>query len=224
MNVNYMVVNHQGMQAQRLHEMLNKRLSSSISLHKQEEHQPDVWQALSGDKDDFLIYDRCGRLTDHISLPYSIIGQGHIENAIKQSYCKRPCGDCMHEPSGDLPAVCNGPVESRPEGEGPAAVEVETEPGRGHGHGHHHGEQHVAGHTHGQGHGHHHGDHHGAGHAHGQNQHGHSEHRQGHDQGVRVEDLGLDISPLDLGQLLMGQQAMHLGQMPQGPQVALERP
>lgn len=40
---------------------------------------------------------RCGRLTHHISLPYSIIGQGHIEGAIKEAYCNRICGDCTHE-------------------------------------------------------------------------------------------------------------------------------
>lgn len=40
---------------------------------------------------------RCGRLTHHISLPYTIIGQGHVEGAIKEAYCKRLCGECTHE-------------------------------------------------------------------------------------------------------------------------------
>uniref|UniRef100_A0A096M0U7 Selenoprotein P N-terminal domain-containing protein n=1 Tax=Poecilia formosa TaxID=48698 RepID=A0A096M0U7_POEFO len=83
-DVVYMVINHQGEQAQRLHPMLAERLSDKISLYKQGEQQPDVWQALNGKKDDFIIYDslcnlRCGRLTHHISLPYSVIGHGHIE-------------------------------------------------------------------------------------------------------------------------------------------------
>ncbi|CAL8345043.1 unnamed protein product [Lota lota] len=60
-NVNYMVVNHQGMQAQRLHSMLTTRLSSSIKLYKQGDQDADVWQALNGEKDDFLVYDRSGR-------------------------------------------------------------------------------------------------------------------------------------------------------------------
>jgi hypothetical protein len=60
-NVNYMVINHQGIQAQRLHSMLTTRLSSSISLYKQGDQDADVWQALKGEKDDFLIYDRSGR-------------------------------------------------------------------------------------------------------------------------------------------------------------------
>ncbi len=57
-NVVYMVVNHQGEQAQRLHPMLEQRLTENILLYKQGEQQPDVWQTLRGEKDDFLIYDR----------------------------------------------------------------------------------------------------------------------------------------------------------------------
>lgn len=53
-----MVINHQGGQAQRLHSLLEQRLSQSVTLYKQDEQQPDVWQTLNGDKDDFLIYDR----------------------------------------------------------------------------------------------------------------------------------------------------------------------
>lgn len=40
---------------------------------------------------------RCGRLTHHISLPYSIISAGHVEVAIKDTYCKRICGECTYE-------------------------------------------------------------------------------------------------------------------------------
>lgn len=58
-NVVYMVVNHQGEHAQRLHPMLADRLSENITLYKQDELQPDVWKSLNAQKDDFLIYDRC---------------------------------------------------------------------------------------------------------------------------------------------------------------------
>lgn len=40
---------------------------------------------------------RCGRLTHHIALPYSIIGTGHLETAIRDTYCDRICGECTHE-------------------------------------------------------------------------------------------------------------------------------
>uniref|UniRef100_A0A3B3VRI7 Selenoprotein P n=1 Tax=Poecilia latipinna TaxID=48699 RepID=A0A3B3VRI7_9TELE len=146
-----MVINHQGEQAQRLHPMLAERLSDKISLYKQGEQQPDVWQALNGKKDDFIIYDRCGRLTHHISLPYSVIGHGHIESAIKEAYCNRMCGAS----------------------DGPAAVGDNTEHdhSRHHGHGHH-------GHGH-HGHGHHGHGHHGHGH-HGQHGHHHHRHHGDH--------------------------------------------
>lgn len=57
-DVLYIVVNDQGEQAQRLHPMLAMRLSENITLYKQEEQQPNVWQTLNGMKDDFFIYDR----------------------------------------------------------------------------------------------------------------------------------------------------------------------
>lgn len=57
-DVVYMVVNHQGAQAQSMHGMLTARLSEHISLHKQDEAQADVWHTLGGSKDDFFIYDR----------------------------------------------------------------------------------------------------------------------------------------------------------------------
>uniref|UniRef100_A0A3P8ZCY3 Selenoprotein P N-terminal domain-containing protein n=1 Tax=Esox lucius TaxID=8010 RepID=A0A3P8ZCY3_ESOLU len=92
-----MVVNHQGEKAQRLHKLLKQKLSEKITLYKQEPEQVDVWQSLAGQKDDFLIYDRCGRLTYHISLPYSIMSIPYVENAIKETYCARICGNCKHE-------------------------------------------------------------------------------------------------------------------------------
>ncbi|KAK7933423.1 hypothetical protein WMY93_004319 [Mugilogobius chulae] len=137
-NVVYMVINHQGAQAQRLHPLLAEKLSANITLYKQPEDQPDVWQILKGEKDDFLIYDRCGRLTNHISLPYSIIGQGHVEKAIRDTYCTRICGDCTHE-SSDVPEACRErPTETQPDTE--AVPAADPQPGHdGHHHGHHHG-------------------------------------------------------------------------------------
>lgn len=45
----------------------------------------------------YLFVIRCGRLTHRISLPNSIIGHGHVEQAIKDTYCNRICGECTHE-------------------------------------------------------------------------------------------------------------------------------
>lgn len=57
-NVVYMVVNHQGEQSRHLHPLLEVKLSKNIILYKQDGQQPDVWQTLAGEKDDFFIYDR----------------------------------------------------------------------------------------------------------------------------------------------------------------------
>lgn len=57
-DVAYMVINHQGEQAQRLHHMLAEKLSEHVTLYRQDVQQPDVWQTLGGEKDDFFIYDR----------------------------------------------------------------------------------------------------------------------------------------------------------------------
>lgn len=206
-NVVYMVVNQQGEPAQRLHTMLAQRLSESINLYKQVEQQPDVWQALSGEKDDFLIYDRCGRLTHHISLPYSIIGQGHVEGAIKDTYCKRICGDCTHE-STETPEECTRTADAQPAVDPTPAVDT----GHGHHHGHHHGHGHHGDNpgVHPRGHNHNHGQHHGNHDGAGQQGVSH----QGHEQDGGVSQRQ---HHLDLGQM---QQVVHMHQIPQEAQGA----
>uniref|UniRef100_A0A3P8WKV8 Selenoprotein P N-terminal domain-containing protein n=1 Tax=Cynoglossus semilaevis TaxID=244447 RepID=A0A3P8WKV8_CYNSE len=171
-----MVVNHQGVVAQRVHSMLEARLSENITLYKQDEQQTDVWQTLNGDKNDFLIYDRCGRLTHHISLPYYVISHGHVERAIKDTYCNHICGICTHEVHTTHKDTHMNP--------GPVSVS-------GHDHDHHHGRHHGHGGAHdfhprglGYGHHHHHGHHHGGddgtgqhhNHGHGQRSHDFSRH------------------------------------------------
>ncbi|CAB1448764.1 unnamed protein product [Pleuronectes platessa] len=214
-DVTYMVINHQEERAQRLHTLLAQRLSENIVLYKQEEQQPDVWQTLVGGKDDFLIYDRCGRLTHHISLPYSIIGQGHVESGIKDTYCKRMCGDCTHE-SAEIPEECKEKADVQPDAGAAPAVEEGT--GHGHGHGHHHGHHH--GHDHAR-HGDNHGFHprgfgHGGGHHQGQHHGNHDNHDHGQSQTQQ------ELSPQGQeqnGQVFQRQQHAELGQMQQAVQI-----
>ncbi|XP_043858528.1 selenoprotein Pb-like [Dromiciops gliroides] len=47
-----------------------------------------------GDKDDFLIYDRCGRLTFHIQLPFSFLHFPYVESAIRFTHRQDHCGNC----------------------------------------------------------------------------------------------------------------------------------
>uniref|UniRef100_A0A8K9V8G4 Selenoprotein P N-terminal domain-containing protein n=1 Tax=Oncorhynchus mykiss TaxID=8022 RepID=A0A8K9V8G4_ONCMY len=227
-----MVVNHQGEQAQHLHTLLSQKLSENIILYKQVPKQDDVWQALAGKKDDFLIYDRCGRLTHHIFLPFSILGTPYVENAIKETYCQRICGDCTYEVHTHTHSVCmclyvgissmtNHPtpilLSHTQNTEIPAECnrmlevkpEGEEKPVTGGdtphgGRGHHH---------HGNGHG-----HHGKSHGHGHGHHGESEVGREHGRGHGVEQQQHQNGAEGLhhgqahGQVHVGQE--HMGQQP----------
>ncbi|CAM4715790.1 unnamed protein product [Leuciscus chuanchicus] len=95
-NITYMVVNNRDERSQKLHHLLEERLLN-ITLYAQDLTQPDVWQAVNAEKDDILVYDRCGRLTYHLSLPYTILSHPHVEEAIRKTYCDGICGECNIE-------------------------------------------------------------------------------------------------------------------------------
>uniref|UniRef100_A0A672SBG3 Selenoprotein P N-terminal domain-containing protein n=1 Tax=Sinocyclocheilus grahami TaxID=75366 RepID=A0A672SBG3_SINGR len=95
-NINYMVVNNRDERSQQLHPLLKERLMN-ITLYAQDLSQPDVWQAVNAEKDDILVYDRCGRLTYHLSLPYTNLSHPHVEEAIRLTYCDGICGECSIE-------------------------------------------------------------------------------------------------------------------------------
>ncbi|KAK3540157.1 hypothetical protein QTP70_027058 [Hemibagrus guttatus] len=209
-----MVVNSQDENSRRLHSLLEKRLSDKIALYKQNPEDPDVWSAANAEKDDFQVYDRCGRLTHHLSLPYTILSQPHVEEAIRNTYCSSVCGDCNLEQSDHLEA-CNRTKEEKTEEETPQTVEEDQ---HNHHHsqhgGHHHGGHHQRGHPHG---GHHHGHHpHDSGERH---SHGGSNHQHSHEGRVIVGqvqrgsvDLGqFERRRVDLGQAHVGQ--IDLGQV-----------
>lgn len=58
-NISYVVVNHQEISSRLKYAHLKNKVSEHIPVYQQEEDQPDVWTLLNGNKDDFLIYDRC---------------------------------------------------------------------------------------------------------------------------------------------------------------------
>uniref|UniRef100_A0A8C1YRP0 Selenoprotein P N-terminal domain-containing protein n=1 Tax=Cyprinus carpio TaxID=7962 RepID=A0A8C1YRP0_CYPCA len=59
--------------------------------HQKSPLQNNIWDILEGDKDDFLVYDRCGYLTFHIVLPFSFLHFPHTEAAIRATYHKNIC-------------------------------------------------------------------------------------------------------------------------------------
>lgn len=168
-NVTYFVVNSQEQESQKMYDHLKSKASENINVFQQEEHKSDIWKLLKGEKDDFLIYDRCGRLIYHIGLPYSLLRLPYVERAVRVAYCKTPCGNCSHTPT-NISEVC---------GETVPKTEIESVP-------HHHHQQH---HRH-----HHHHHHHPLHEDHGDHGHGqqHAADRIADDQQVNAQKQKVD--------------------------------
>lgn len=115
-NISYMVVNHQGNSSRESYKLLKSSVKSEkIPVFQQEVNQPDVWKLLQGKKDDFFIYDSCGKLTYHLELPYTSLSQLYVEHAIRKTYCQAICTNCSLE---HHPAACsgrNGKEETKPD-------------------------------------------------------------------------------------------------------------
>lgn len=141
-NISYVVVNHQGTPSRLKYMNLKNKVSVHIPVYQQEENQSDVWTLLNGNKDDFLIYDRCGRLVYHLSLPFSILSFSYVEDAIKIAYCEEKCGNCSLKALEDEDFCKNVSL---------ATVRKTTEapqPHHHHGHHHEHGPNHKHEHQH----------------------------------------------------------------------------
>lgn len=95
-NVTFVVVNHRGPHSQLKYPHLRENVAENIPVYQQDTKQPDVWTALNGKKDDFLIYDRCGRLVYHLGLPYTFLSFSYVEEAIQSTYCESKCGNCSY--------------------------------------------------------------------------------------------------------------------------------
>lgn len=56
-----MIVNEQEAQSRAMYWELERRTPPGVPVYQQGPFQKDVWEALDGDKDDFLVYDRWGK-------------------------------------------------------------------------------------------------------------------------------------------------------------------
>ncbi|KAJ6659553.1 hypothetical protein lerEdw1_018788 [Lerista edwardsae] len=93
-NVSFMIVNEKTPFSRAMYWELKRQAPEGIPVYQQEILEPDVWQILDGDKDDFLIYDRCSRLAFHIQLPYSFLHLPYVEAAVHYTNRKDYCGNC----------------------------------------------------------------------------------------------------------------------------------
>ncbi|NXG54879.1 SELPB protein, partial [Hemiprocne comata] len=89
-----MIVNEKAPLSRAMFGELERQAPPGVPVFQPEPEEPDVWQILGGDKDDFLVYDRCGRLAFHIQLPYSFLHFPYVESAIRFTHSKDFCGNC----------------------------------------------------------------------------------------------------------------------------------
>ncbi|MEE6518207.1 hypothetical protein FKM82_029048 [Ascaphus truei] len=123
-NISYVVVNHQGKHSQVKYDLLKSKVSAHIPVYQQHENQPDVWSLLKGNKDDFFIYDRCGRLVQHLELPYTFLSFPYVEEAIKIAYCENKCGSCKNE-TPVVEDICKIKPEDQPTEDKPVEEPIE---------------------------------------------------------------------------------------------------
>uniref|UniRef100_A0A493SST1 Selenoprotein P N-terminal domain-containing protein n=1 Tax=Anas platyrhynchos platyrhynchos TaxID=8840 RepID=A0A493SST1_ANAPP len=142
-DVRYMIVNEQAPLSRAMFGELQRQAPPGVPVFQQQPQEPDVWQLLGGDKDDFLVYDRCGRLAFHIQLPYSFLHFPYVESAIRFTHSKDYCGNCSLYPNSTHEVWCRGassPAGKRePSGDHRAAA-----------HAHHHHGDHSQPHPKGQ--------------------------------------------------------------------------
>lgn len=74
-----------------------KRKAENIPVYQDNvevERNKTIWSLLKGGKDDFYIYDRCGRLTYYVPYPISFLYRPFAKAAILSTYFDEPCGPC----------------------------------------------------------------------------------------------------------------------------------
>uniref|UniRef100_A0A672M151 Selenoprotein Pb-like n=2 Tax=Sinocyclocheilus grahami TaxID=75366 RepID=A0A672M151_SINGR len=142
---------------------LKRRTAEGIPVYQQSPLQNDIWDILEGDKDDFLVYDRCGYLTFHIALPFSFLHFPYIEAAIRSTYHKNICNCSLNanfsisEGFENNNNYTNEPTEeSKTNNTEPVTVEHQHHHHHHQHEDHHHHHQHVHHHHHHHQHVHHH--------------------------------------------------------------------
>ncbi|CAN9503326.1 unnamed protein product [Ophioblennius macclurei] len=95
-DVHFMIVNEREAISRAMYWELKRRAPPGVPVYQQAPFQNDVWEILDGDKDDFLVYDRCGLLTFHVVLPYSFLTEPYVEAAIRATYHKNICNCSSH--------------------------------------------------------------------------------------------------------------------------------
>lgn len=132
-NVSFMIVNEQEAESRAMYWELKRRAAKGIPVYQQSPLQDDVWAALQGEKDDVLIYDRCGKLTFHIVLPYSFLNFPYVEAAIRATYHRDICNCSLHSvtsfESGFNNSTDNDTMSSPPRADSEKIVQTDDQQG-----------------------------------------------------------------------------------------------
>ncbi|KAG8233156.1 hypothetical protein J437_LFUL014108 [Ladona fulva] len=55
---------------------------------------PSIWELMGAAKDDIMVFDRCGHLTYHVIMPWSLLTYPYVKAAVLSTYHDKPCGPC----------------------------------------------------------------------------------------------------------------------------------
>lgn len=136
-NVSFVVLNHKSHHSHLKYHHLREKVAQNIPVYQQDTNQPDIWTAVKGKKDDFLIYDRCGRLVYHLGLPYTFLSFSYVEEAIQSTYCESKCGNCSYltlEDEERCKNISKKPAENPTETVSPSGHHHQLPPYWHHGH------------------------------------------------------------------------------------------
>uniref|UniRef100_A0A3Q0R7W6 Selenoprotein P2 n=1 Tax=Amphilophus citrinellus TaxID=61819 RepID=A0A3Q0R7W6_AMPCI len=145
-DVSFIIVNEREPHSRAMYWALKRSAPHGVPVYQQEPLQNDVWEALDGDKDDFLIYDRCGLLTFHTVMPYSFLHYRFVEAAITATYLKNIC-NCTNNSTSSAGAndiTKNGTAQPD---DGDDSEVGDAASGGTHQHSHHH-HRHLPNHPH----------------------------------------------------------------------------
>ncbi|KAI0213867.1 hypothetical protein LSAT2_001045 [Lamellibrachia satsuma] len=70
----------------------------------QDQADVNVWTLLGGNRDDVFVYNKCGRLTEHIRFPRSSVSTNAVEVAVLRAHLRDPCASV----SDDVLTDANG--------------------------------------------------------------------------------------------------------------------
>uniref|UniRef100_A0A3P9C9X8 Selenoprotein P2 n=1 Tax=Maylandia zebra TaxID=106582 RepID=A0A3P9C9X8_9CICH len=106
--VSFIIVNERDAHSRAMYWELKRSAPTGVPVFQQQPLQNDVWEALDGDKDDFLVYDRCGLLTFHIVMPYSFLHHPFVEAAIRATYQKNICNCTLVDEGSEVADTASG--------------------------------------------------------------------------------------------------------------------